>query len=190
MQEPVLFDRTIAENIQYGDNSRKVSMEEVIMLFKCCLDLFDHVYPPGDRGSQTGQHPQLCVRTSSRIWDQGGGEGDADLRRTEAEDCHCQGTCQETKNIAAWWSNFCSWFWEWTASAGSSWQSHGWEDINNCLAQARQHPDPGYDLCHRQGGGGGVRKTHRAFRTPWDLPQNVAYKYNDILGLNKDISWF
>lgn len=29
-QEPVLFDRTIAENIMYGDNSRDVSMEEVI----------------------------------------------------------------------------------------------------------------------------------------------------------------
>lgn len=29
-QEPVLFDRTIAENIQYGDNQRIVSMEEVI----------------------------------------------------------------------------------------------------------------------------------------------------------------
>jgi len=29
-QEPVLFDRTIAENIKYGDNSREVSIEEVI----------------------------------------------------------------------------------------------------------------------------------------------------------------
>ena len=30
-QEPVLFDRTIAENIKYGDNSREVSMEEVYL---------------------------------------------------------------------------------------------------------------------------------------------------------------
>ena len=29
-QEPVLFNRSIADNIQYGDNSRSVSMEEVI----------------------------------------------------------------------------------------------------------------------------------------------------------------
>ena len=29
-QEPVLFDRSIKENIEYGDNERKVSMEEVI----------------------------------------------------------------------------------------------------------------------------------------------------------------
>jgi ABC-type multidrug transport system fused ATPase/permease subunit len=29
-QEPVLFDRTIAENIAYGDNSRDVPMEEII----------------------------------------------------------------------------------------------------------------------------------------------------------------
>ena len=29
-QEPVLFDRTIRENIQYGDNQRIISMEEVV----------------------------------------------------------------------------------------------------------------------------------------------------------------
>lgn len=29
-QEPTLFDRTIAENIAYGDNSREVPMTEII----------------------------------------------------------------------------------------------------------------------------------------------------------------
>ena len=29
-QEPILFDGTIAENIAYGDNSREVSMNEII----------------------------------------------------------------------------------------------------------------------------------------------------------------
>lgn len=29
-QEPVLFDCSIAENIQYGDNTRSISMEEII----------------------------------------------------------------------------------------------------------------------------------------------------------------
>lgn len=29
-QEPVLFDCSIAENIQYGDNTRIVSMEEIV----------------------------------------------------------------------------------------------------------------------------------------------------------------
>ena len=29
-QEPILFDTTIGENIAYGDNSRKVGMDEVI----------------------------------------------------------------------------------------------------------------------------------------------------------------
>jgi ATP-binding cassette subfamily B (MDR/TAP) protein 1 len=29
-QEPVLFDRTIAENVAYGDNSRTVPMSEII----------------------------------------------------------------------------------------------------------------------------------------------------------------
>ena len=29
-QEPVLFDRTLAQNIMYGDNTRDVSMDEVV----------------------------------------------------------------------------------------------------------------------------------------------------------------
>lgn len=29
-QEPTLFDRTIGENIAYGDNSRNVTMYEII----------------------------------------------------------------------------------------------------------------------------------------------------------------
>ena len=29
-QEPVLFDRSIAENIAYGDNLREVQMDEII----------------------------------------------------------------------------------------------------------------------------------------------------------------
>ena len=33
-QEPTLFDRSIAENIQYGDNSRLVGMEEVVAAAK------------------------------------------------------------------------------------------------------------------------------------------------------------
>ena len=33
-QEPTLFDSTIRENIEYGDNSRKVTMDEVIAAAK------------------------------------------------------------------------------------------------------------------------------------------------------------
>lgn len=29
-QEPILFDRTIAENIAYGNNSQKVTMDEIL----------------------------------------------------------------------------------------------------------------------------------------------------------------
>ena len=29
-QEPVLIDATLAENIRYGDNTRKASMDEVV----------------------------------------------------------------------------------------------------------------------------------------------------------------
>jgi ATP-binding cassette subfamily B (MDR/TAP) protein 1 len=33
-QEPVLFDRTLSENIAYGDNSRDVPMNEIIAAAK------------------------------------------------------------------------------------------------------------------------------------------------------------
>lgn len=33
-QEPVLFDRTIAENIAYGDNTRTVTIEEIVSAAK------------------------------------------------------------------------------------------------------------------------------------------------------------
>lgn len=29
-QEPILFDRTIGENIAYGDNTRKPDMDEIV----------------------------------------------------------------------------------------------------------------------------------------------------------------
>ena len=40
----MLFDRTIAENIQYGDNSREVSMEEVNWDFKEQIKVIDFFY--------------------------------------------------------------------------------------------------------------------------------------------------
>jgi ATP-binding cassette, subfamily B (MDR/TAP), member 1 len=33
-QEPVLFDRTIADNIAYGDNTRTVPIEEIVSAAK------------------------------------------------------------------------------------------------------------------------------------------------------------
>ena len=33
-QEPILFDRSIADNIRYGDNSRRASLDEVIAAAK------------------------------------------------------------------------------------------------------------------------------------------------------------
>lgn len=33
-QEPVLFDRSIRENIEYGDNGREVTIEEVVSAAK------------------------------------------------------------------------------------------------------------------------------------------------------------
>ena len=33
-QEPILFDMTIRENIAYGDNSREVTMDEIVQAAK------------------------------------------------------------------------------------------------------------------------------------------------------------
>lgn len=33
-QQPVLFDRTLAENIAYGDNNRAVAMDEIVQAAK------------------------------------------------------------------------------------------------------------------------------------------------------------
>ncbi|XP_031622750.1 multidrug resistance protein homolog 65-like [Contarinia nasturtii] len=58
-QEPVLFERTIAENIAYGDNSRNVSMEEIIAAAKVAnVHNFIHQLPMGyetNVGSKTAQ---------------------------------------------------------------------------------------------------------------------------------------
>ncbi|GAB0100059.1 multidrug resistance protein 1-like [Sergentomyia squamirostris] len=70
-QEPVLFDRTIAENIAYGDNSREVSMEEIITAaqearihseFVTKLPL-GYETPLGSRGTQLsgGQKQRIAI---------------------------------------------------------------------------------------------------------------------------------
>ncbi|KAI3355787.1 hypothetical protein L3Q82_004352 [Scortum barcoo] len=53
-QEPVLFDCSIAENIQYGDNTRTVSMEEVVESAKKA-HLHDFVMTLPDVGAQGSQ---------------------------------------------------------------------------------------------------------------------------------------
>lgn len=60
-QEPVLFDCTIAENIQYGDNTRSITMEEVIDASKkAFLHDFVMMLPDvsGNRKSPQTQCPQ------------------------------------------------------------------------------------------------------------------------------------
>ncbi|GAB0100060.1 multidrug resistance protein 1-like [Sergentomyia squamirostris] len=70
-QEPVLFDRTIAENIAYGDNSREVSMEEIITAAKEARIHSEFVTklplgyetPLGSRGTQLsgGQKQRIAI---------------------------------------------------------------------------------------------------------------------------------
>uniref|UniRef100_A0A1B0DDU0 ABC-type xenobiotic transporter n=1 Tax=Phlebotomus papatasi TaxID=29031 RepID=A0A1B0DDU0_PHLPP len=70
-QEPVLFDRTIAENIAYGDNSRVVSMEEIIEAAKEAQIHSEFITklplgydtPLGSRGTQLsgGQKQRIAI---------------------------------------------------------------------------------------------------------------------------------
>jgi ABC-type multidrug transport system fused ATPase/permease subunit len=69
-QEPVLFDCTIRENIAYGDNSREVSMEEIISAAKQAnIHNFISTLPQGyetgagDKGAQLsgGQKQRIAI---------------------------------------------------------------------------------------------------------------------------------
>ncbi|CAK1588203.1 unnamed protein product [Parnassius mnemosyne] len=69
-QEPVLFDRTLAENIAYGDNNRKVSMHEIIAAAKAAnIHNFIVSLPKGydtnlgSSGAQLsgGQKQRVCI---------------------------------------------------------------------------------------------------------------------------------
>ncbi|RVE49252.1 hypothetical protein evm_006144 [Chilo suppressalis] len=69
-QEPVLFDRTLAENIAYGDNNRKVTMHEVVAAAKAAnIHNFIVSLPKGydtnlgSSGAQLsgGQKQRVCI---------------------------------------------------------------------------------------------------------------------------------
>ncbi|XP_072009924.1 ATP-binding cassette sub-family B member 5-like [Engystomops pustulosus] len=69
-QEPVLFDRSIAENIAYGDNSREVPMEEIVQAAKAAnihsfIDELPEKYntPVGGKGTQLsgGQKQRIAI---------------------------------------------------------------------------------------------------------------------------------
>ena len=67
-QEPVLFDRSIAENIQYGDNERAVSMEEVISAArKANIHQFVAALPEGYETRVGGKGTQLSGGQKQRI---------------------------------------------------------------------------------------------------------------------------
>ena len=58
-QEPTLFDRTIAENIKYGDNSRVVTMDEVVEAAKMAnIHSFIAALP------QVSKSEQKCKQTA------------------------------------------------------------------------------------------------------------------------------
>ena len=67
-QEPVLFDRSIAENIQYGDNERTVSMEEVIdAARKANIHNFVAALPEGYNTKVGGKGTQLSGGQKQRV---------------------------------------------------------------------------------------------------------------------------
>jgi len=67
-QEPVLFNRTIGENIQYGDNGREVSMEEVIAAArKANIHGFVSGLPQGYETNIGGKGKQLSGGQKQRV---------------------------------------------------------------------------------------------------------------------------
>ena len=67
-QEPVLFNRSIAENIRYGDNSREVSMEEVIAAArKANIHSFVSSLPEGYDTGVGGKGKQLSGGQKQRV---------------------------------------------------------------------------------------------------------------------------
>merc|ERR1712156_969295 len=67
-QEQVLFDRSIAENIQYGDNERTVSMEEVIdAARKANIHNFVAALPEGYNTKVGGKGTQLSGGQKQRV---------------------------------------------------------------------------------------------------------------------------
>merc|ERR1712130_49475 len=67
-QEPVLFDRSIVENIQYGDNERTVSMEEVIdAARKANIHNFVSALPQGYDTKVGGKGTQLSGGQKQRV---------------------------------------------------------------------------------------------------------------------------
>ncbi|XP_044148690.1 ATP-binding cassette sub-family B member 5-like isoform X1 [Bufo gargarizans] len=67
-QEPVLFDCSIAENIAYGDNSRKVSMEEIQQAAKAAnIHSFIEELPEKYNTSVGGKGTQLSGGQKQRI---------------------------------------------------------------------------------------------------------------------------
>ena len=67
-QEPVLFNKTIAENIQYGDNTRDISMEEVVgAAKKANIHNFVSALPQGYDTSVGGKGTQLSGGQKQRV---------------------------------------------------------------------------------------------------------------------------
>jgi ABC-type multidrug transport system fused ATPase/permease subunit len=67
-QEPTLFDRSIAENIQYGDNSRAVTMEEVVAAAQQAnIHSFVAALPAGYETSVGSKGTQLSGGQKQRI---------------------------------------------------------------------------------------------------------------------------
>ncbi|XP_068623038.1 multidrug resistance protein homolog 49-like [Battus philenor] len=67
-QEPVLFDRTIAENIAYGDNTRTVSLEEIVNAAKAAnVHTFVAALPAGYETRIGARASQLSGGQKQRI---------------------------------------------------------------------------------------------------------------------------
>ena len=72
-QEPVLFRRSIADNIRYGANSREVSMEEVVAAAKMA-NIHDFIEGLPEV-SLTEPHTEMAKKVCPRLRDPASGRG-------------------------------------------------------------------------------------------------------------------
>ena len=67
-QEPVLFNRSIAANIMYGDNARSVTMEEVVTAARAAnIHSFVAALPNGYETNVGGKGAQLSGGQKQRV---------------------------------------------------------------------------------------------------------------------------
>lgn len=119
-QEPVLFDRSIADNIRYGDNTYTPTIEEVIKAAKAAnIHNFIETLPKVSKGIKFQHSSQnlhfrvvLYVCCVLGLWHASWWQGNSIIWRAEAKSGHRPCITSKPESAASWWSNLRTWYGE------------------------------------------------------------------------------